>query len=135
MDRTTFLLTIAAGVITGLILEGFRHALRRGHLKRVALVIEGVFLFGAVGWFAAIAFFSYDPAPFAEPRPVNVETIREALASIIYYDLTPFGRFLMASGGLIGLVFGIWYPDKLRKILESGGKKQKPGGETEKHPH
>jgi mannitol-specific phosphotransferase system IIBC component len=117
LNWATIVGSVIAAIIAGLLLRAFDHALKEGYVKRVFLIVQSVYFFGLIAWILAVQLFYVQPRPHAEPVPINMETMLEALGYVAYNGIAPSGHLVMAVGVATGLVLGIWYPDKVRAIL------------------
>ena len=127
---TTIVTGVIAGVVTGLILKVLERSFDEGRVQRVLMAAKGVLFFTAIPWIVSAAFF-YTKDPAAGSQPITAETVLEALAYVFWKGISPFGRLLIAAGVATGLVLGIWYPDKLREVIDSLEGKQQPADGAE----
>ena len=133
LDWPTIVAGIISTIVAGIILKVLERTFDEGRVKRLLLVAEGVFLFTVIPWFISLGFF-YTNDPEAGTQPVTAETVLEALGYIFWTGISPFGRLLMAAGLTTGLVLGIWYPEKLREMVDSLDGKQRPAAAAERPP-
>jgi hypothetical protein len=122
-----FFPTIIAGIIAtfvgGLCLQLFQQHVRDDHLKRFILVIEGLYYYGLLGWIIARCFFSYNNIYHVPPENIDFQWMKTAFWDIFYNEITPLGHLIMTAGGVVGLVIGIWYPEKVLAFRYSGRRK------------